>query len=57
MLTMNSRSPNASASWCEFGVDNIGLPPTVMSERTWPAPGVRISSASTPAGYSPATSG
>ena len=31
MLTMNSRSANASASWLEFGVDSIGLPPTVTS--------------------------
>ena len=56
-LTMNSRSANASASWLEFGVDSIGLPPTVTRQRTRPAPGVRISSARSPAGNSPGNLG
>jgi hypothetical protein len=41
----------------EFGLDETGLPPTVTSARTWPSPGVSISSGSAVTGNSPNASG
>ena len=54
---MNSSSAKDLASRSPFGVDKIGLPPTITIARIWPSPGVEISSAIAEAGYSPSTSG
>ena len=40
-----------------FGVLTTGLPATVKSTRTWPSPGVSISSARPATGSSPSASG
>ena len=55
--TMRSRPSTAFSSRPLFGVESSGLPATVNSARTWPSPGVSISSASTDAGSSPKSSG
>ena len=52
-LTMNSSVASAASSRSLFGVDSTGLPATVISARTWPSPGVSISSASVATGSSP----
>ena len=54
---MKSRPSRARSSRAPSGVDSTGLPALVISARTWPSPGVSISSASTPTGSSPNTSG
>ncbi|CAB4558161.1 unannotated protein [freshwater metagenome] len=55
--TMKSNSENAAFSRSLFGQERTGLPPLVRSPRTWPGPGVSISSASAATGSSPRTSG
>ena len=54
---MKSRPSKARASRGPPGEDSTGLPATVISARTWPAPGVSISSARQVIGNSPKTSG
>ena len=56
-LTMKSSPANAPSSRSPFGADSTGLPAIVMSARTWPSPGVSISSARVATGSSPLTSG
>ena len=52
-LTMKSRRSSAAARRSELGVLTAGLPASVISARTWPSPGVSISSARQAAGSSP----
>ena len=47
----------AASRRAEFGVDTTGFPATVISARTWPSPGVSISSARPATGSSPNDSG
>ena len=54
---MKSRLSSAAASRAPPGADSTGLLATVISARTWPAPGVVISSARQVMGSSPKTSG
>ena len=54
---MKSSPSSARASDAPSGVDSTGLPASVSSARTWPSPGVSISSRSTLTGSSPANSG
>ncbi|CAB4698808.1 unannotated protein [freshwater metagenome] len=54
---MNSSVSSAASRRFELGVDNTGLPATVIIARTWPSPGSVISSASAATGYSPMISG
>ena len=54
---MKSRPSTALSRRSLFGVETIGLPAAVISARTWPSPGVSISSASTDTGSSPKYSG
>ena len=54
---MNSSESNAAARRGPFGAESTGLLATLTSARTCPGPGVSISSASTPIGSSPKTSG
>ena len=53
---MKSRSSSAAARRSLLGVETTGLPATVISARTWPSPGVSISSARQATGSSPKTS-
>src|SRR3954451_7151164 len=55
-LTMKSSCSSAAARRSELGVLTAGLPASVISARTWPSPGVSISSARHAAGSSPKTS-
>ena len=54
---MKSSEASAASSRAPFGVLSTGLPAMVMSARTWPGPGVSISSARQATGSSPNTSG
>ncbi len=54
---MKSSVSTASTSAVESGVETSGLPAIVISARTWPSPGVEISSARQTTGSSPKTSG
>ena len=54
---MNSSCSSALPSRSLFGVETTGLPQTVISARTWPSPGVSISSARHATGSSPKISG
>ena len=51
--SMNSSPSTARSSRPLFGVDTTGLPAIVISARTWPSPGVSISSARQATGSSP----
>ena len=53
IATMNSRLAKARSRRRPFGVDETGLPAIVSIARTWPSPGVSISSAIEAAGSSP----
>ena len=54
---MKSRPSIARSSRPLFGVETTGLPAMQTSARTWPSPGVSISSASAATGSSPKCSG
>ncbi len=54
---MKSSPASASSSRLPSGVDSTGLPDIVSSARTWPSPGVSISSAIVATGSSPPLSG
>ncbi|MNE60564.1 hypothetical protein D3C80_1557160 [compost metagenome] len=54
---MNSKPSSACSNCRPLGVDNTGLPATVISARICPAPGVSISSARADTGSSPPYSG
>ena len=54
---MKSSVSTAASSAAASGVETQGLPATVTSARTWPSPGVVISSARPTTGSSPNTSG
>ena len=54
---MKSRLSSARDKRGPPGADSTGLLATVISARTWPAPGVSISSARQVIGSSPKTSG
>ena len=53
---MKSSEPSAAWSRSLLGVETTGLPAIVISARTWPSPGVSISSARQATGSSPNTS-
>ena len=55
--TMNSSPSSAASSRPPFGVDSTGLPARQTKARTWPSPGVSISSAMQTTGSSPSDSG
>jgi hypothetical protein len=54
---MNSSEANALSKRVLFCVDRAGFPAIVMRARTWPSPGVSISSTRVAVGSSPNTSG
>jgi hypothetical protein len=57
IATHHSSVASASSSRAPPGVDSTGFPAKTSMPRTWPGPGVRISSASPATGNSPFISG
>jgi hypothetical protein len=54
---MKSRVSSARESRAPFGVESTGFPAIVTAARTWPGPGVSISSLRIATGHSPPNSG